>query len=130
MPLLQSPPTHAENVREGRIRVEDRSRRRARLVLIVGLLFAVGAGATTFFVANTAKSEAPAAIPTSNIIVAAREIPAKTQITAADLKLVKMNSEVVPRPPSRGLRTPSARSPSSASRLASRSCRLSSAAPT
>jgi len=76
--------------------VEDRSRRRARLVLIVGLLFAVGAGATTFFVANTAKSEAPAAIPTSNIIVAAREIPAKTQITAADLKLVKMNSEVVP----------------------------------
>src|SRR5437879_13715552 len=96
MPLLQSPPTPAENVREGRIRVEDRSRRRARLVLIVGLLFAVGAGATTFFVANTAKSEAPAPIPTSNIVVAAREIPPKTQITAADLKLVKMNTEVVP----------------------------------
>jgi Flp pilus assembly protein CpaB len=76
--------------------VEDRSRRRARLVLIVGLLFAVGAGATTFFVANTAKSEAPAPIPTSSIVVAAREIPPKTQITAADLKLVKMNSEVVP----------------------------------
>jgi len=76
--------------------VEDRSRRRARLVLIVGLLFAVGAGATTFFVANTAKSEAPAAIPTSSIVVAAREIPPKTQITTADLKLVKMNSEVVP----------------------------------
>jgi Flp pilus assembly protein CpaB len=76
--------------------VEDRSRRRARLVLIVGLLFAVGAGATTFFVAQTAKSEAPAPIPTSSIVVAAREIPPKTQITAADLKLVKMNSEVVP----------------------------------
>ena len=76
--------------------MEDRSRRRARLVLIVGLLFAVGAGATTFFVANTAKSEAPAAIPTSSIVVAAREIPPKTQITAADLKLVKMNTEVVP----------------------------------
>ena len=76
--------------------MEDRSRRRARLVLIVGLLFAVGAGATTFFVANTAKSEAPAPIPTSSVIVAARDIPPKTQITAADLKLVKMNSEVVP----------------------------------
>jgi Flp pilus assembly protein CpaB len=76
--------------------VEDRSRRRARLVLIVGLLFAVGAGATTFFVANTAKSEAPAPIPTSSIIVAAREIPPKTQITTADLKLVRMNTEVVP----------------------------------
>ncbi len=76
--------------------MEDRSRRRARLVLIVGLLFAVGAGATTFFVAQTAKSEAPAPIPTSSIIVAAREIPPKTQITAADLKLVNMNTEVVP----------------------------------
>jgi len=76
--------------------VEDRSRRRARLVLIVGLLFAVGAGATTFFVAQTAKSEAPAPIPTSSIVVAAREIPPKTQITAADLKLVNMNTEVVP----------------------------------
>lgn len=76
--------------------MEDRSRRRARLVLIVGLLFAVGAGATTFFVANTAKSEAPAPIPTSSIVVAAREIPPKTQITATDLKLVKMNTEVVP----------------------------------
>jgi Flp pilus assembly protein CpaB len=65
-------------------------------VLIVGLLFAVGAGATTFFVANTAKSEAPAAVPTSSIIVAAREIPPKTQITTSDLKLVKMNTEVVP----------------------------------
>jgi Flp pilus assembly protein CpaB len=76
--------------------VEDRSRRRARLVLIVGLLFALGAGATTFFVANTAKSEAPAPIPTSSVVVAAREIPPKTQITTADLKLVKMNTEVVP----------------------------------
>jgi pilus assembly protein CpaB len=76
--------------------VEDRSRRRARLVLIVGLLFAVGAGATTFFVANTAKSEAPAPIPTSNVIVAAREIPAKTQVTSADLKLVRMNTDAVP----------------------------------
>lgn len=76
--------------------MEDRSRRRARLVLIVGLLFAVGAGATTFFVANTAKSEAPAPIPTTEVIVAAREIPAKTQITSADLNKVKMNSEVVP----------------------------------
>jgi Flp pilus assembly protein CpaB len=76
--------------------VEDRSRRRARLVLIVGFLFAVGAAATTFFLANTAKSEAPAPIPTSNVIVAAREIPPKTMITQADLKLVKMNTEVVP----------------------------------
>lgn len=76
--------------------MEDRSRRRARLVLIVGLLFAVIAGVATFFYAQTQKSEAPAPIPTSNVIVAAREIPPKTQITTADIKLVKMNTEAVP----------------------------------
>jgi Flp pilus assembly protein CpaB len=65
-------------------------------VLIVGLLFAVGAGATTFFVANTAKSEAPAPIPTTNVVVAARDIPSRTAITANDLKLVKINSDAVP----------------------------------
>jgi pilus assembly protein CpaB len=76
--------------------VEDRSRRRARLVLIVGMLFALGAGVATFFYAQTQKSEAPAPIPTTQIVVAARDIPPKTQITAGDVKLVKMNSEAVP----------------------------------
>jgi Flp pilus assembly protein CpaB len=76
--------------------VEDRSRRRARLVLIVGLLFAVIAGMATFFYAQTQRSEAPARIPTTDVIVAAREIPPKTQITSADLNSVKMNTDVVP----------------------------------
>ena len=76
--------------------MEDRSRRRARLVLIVGLLFAVIAGVSTFFYAQTTKSEAPAPIPTTDVIVAAREIPPKTQITAADLTKVKMNSDAAP----------------------------------
>src|SRR5207248_2861967 len=39
---------------------------------------------------------APALIPTTAVIVAAREIPPKTQITSADLKLVRINSEAVP----------------------------------
>ena len=76
--------------------MEDRSRRRARLVLIVGLLFAVIAGMATFFYAQTSKSEAPAPIPTTEVIVAARDIPQKSQLTRADINLVKMNSEVVP----------------------------------
>ena len=76
--------------------MEDRSRRRARLVLIVGLLFAVIAGMATFFYAQTSKSEAPAPIPTTDVIVAARDIPQKSQLTRADINLVKMNSEVVP----------------------------------
>ncbi|HEV8469260.1 MAG TPA: Flp pilus assembly protein CpaB [Candidatus Limnocylindria bacterium] len=76
--------------------MEDRSRRRARLVLIVGMLFALGAGVATFFYAQTQKSEAPAPIPTTQVVVAARDIPSKTQITPADVKLVKMNTEAVP----------------------------------
>src|SRR5438105_14755218 len=50
----------------------------------------------TFFYAQTTKAEAPAPIPTTAVIVAAREIPPKTQITSADLKLVRINSEAVP----------------------------------
>jgi len=76
--------------------VEDRSRRRARLVLIVGLLFAVIAGFSTFFYAQTTKSEAPAPIPTTDVVVAAREIPPKTQITAADVNRVKINTDAAP----------------------------------
>jgi Flp pilus assembly protein CpaB len=76
--------------------VEDRSRRRARLVLIAGVLLAAIAGVFTFFYAQTTKSEAPAPIPTTAVIVAAREIPPKTQITSADLKLVRINSDAVP----------------------------------
>jgi len=76
--------------------VEDRSRRRARLVIIVGMLLELGAGVATFFYAQTQKSEAPAPIPTTQIVVAARDIPPKTQITAGDVKLVKINTEAVP----------------------------------
>jgi Flp pilus assembly protein CpaB len=65
-------------------------------VLIVGLLFAAIAGVSTFFYAQTTKSEAPAPIPTTDVIVAAREIPPKTQITAADLNKVKMNADAAP----------------------------------
>jgi pilus assembly protein CpaB len=60
------------------------------------MLFAVIAGVATFFYAQTQKSEAPARIPTTDVIVAAREIPPKTQITTADLNSVKMNTDVVP----------------------------------
>ena len=60
------------------------------------MLFALGAGVATFFYAQTQKSEAPAPIPTTQIVVAARDIPPKTQITPGDIKLVKMNSEAVP----------------------------------
>lgn len=76
--------------------MEDRSRRRARLILIVGVLLALLAGAGTFFIATSSQSAAPPAVPTTDVIVAAREIPTRTAIQATDLKKVKMNSDVVP----------------------------------
>jgi Flp pilus assembly protein CpaB len=59
-------------------------------------MFAVAAFGGTLFVTSSAKVDAPVAIPTTEIIVASREIPARTSLTLADLKSVKMNSDVVP----------------------------------
>ena len=76
--------------------MEDRSKRRARLILIVGFLLALLAAVGTFLVASGGQQAAPAAVPTTSVLVAARDIAPKTQIAAADLKVVKVNSDVVP----------------------------------
>ena len=76
--------------------MEDRSKRRARLILIVGFLLALLAAVGTFLVASGGQQAAPAAVPTTNVLVAARDIAPKTQIAAADLKVVKVNSDAVP----------------------------------
>src|SRR5438552_15110607 len=60
------------------------------------MLFPLGAGAATLIYAQTQKSEAPAPIPTTQVVVAARHIPPTTQITPGNVKLVKMNTEAVP----------------------------------
>jgi len=65
-------------------------------VLIVGFLFALLAAGGSFFYTSSAKTDAPVAIPTSDVVVAAREIPARTAVSASDLKVVKMNTDVVP----------------------------------
>lgn len=72
-------------------------KRRARLILILGVLLALVTGAVTYTVVSGAQSGAPAQeIPTINIVVAARDIPARTALTAADLKLAKMDPAVAP----------------------------------
>ena len=65
-------------------------------MLIVGFLFALIAAGGSFFYTSSAKTDAPVAIPTSDVVVAAREIPQRTAISATDLKIVKMNTDVVP----------------------------------
>jgi Flp pilus assembly protein CpaB len=76
--------------------VQDGSRRRARLILIVGVALAMVAGVGTFVYASGAKSDQPVAVPTVTVLVAAREIPAKTTLTAADVKLQEFNVDAKP----------------------------------
>ncbi|HEV2248912.1 MAG TPA: Flp pilus assembly protein CpaB, partial [Candidatus Limnocylindria bacterium] len=76
--------------------MEDRSRRRARLVLIVGLLIAVLAGAGTFLLSSGSKTEAPPPVPTTDVLVASHDIPSRTALTAADLKVQKYPTDIAP----------------------------------
>jgi len=76
--------------------VQDGSRRRARLILIVGVALALVAGVGTFVYASGAKSDQPVAVPTVTVLVAAREIPAKTTLTSADVKLQEFNLDAKP----------------------------------
>jgi Flp pilus assembly protein CpaB len=79
-------------------------RRRARLFLIVGVLLALVAGLGTFFYAQGSQTAAaPPPPPTVDILVAAREIPARTQLQPADVKIAKMNIDAAP--PDPALRT-------------------------
>jgi Flp pilus assembly protein CpaB len=72
------------------------TRRRARMILILGVMLALLAGGGTFFYASSAQSGAATAAPTTDVLVAVREIPARTQIAAADLKLAKVNVDAAP----------------------------------
>jgi pilus assembly protein CpaB len=76
--------------------VQDGSRRRARLILILGVVLALLAGGGTFLYASQAQTATAPVIPTTPVLVAAREIPAKTTITAADVKLQDFNLDAKP----------------------------------
>jgi Flp pilus assembly protein CpaB len=71
-------------------------RRRARIILILGILLALGAGAGTFFYASSAQTAAPVVVPTTDVVVAAKELPPRTQLTAADVKIAKVNVDAAP----------------------------------
>jgi Flp pilus assembly protein CpaB len=72
-------------------------RRRARLILIVGVLLALVAGAGTFFFVSSAQqAQPPPVLPTTDVLVATRDIPARTSLVAADVKVAKVNADVAP----------------------------------
>lgn len=76
--------------------MEDKAKRRARLILIAGFLLAFLAAVVTFMIASGGQAAAPAPVATTEVLVAARDIAPKTPLTAADLKAVKINSDAVP----------------------------------
>lgn len=76
--------------------MQDGSKRRARLILIIGIVLALFAGAGTFFYASSAQTATAPVIQTTPVLVAAREIPAKTTLTAADLKVQEFNVDSKP----------------------------------
>lgn len=76
--------------------MQDGSKRRARLILILGVVLAIFAGAGTFFYASSAQTAVAPVIETTNVLVAAREIPAKTTLTLADLKVQAYNVDAKP----------------------------------
>lgn len=72
-------------------------KRRARIILILGVLLALGAGAGTFFYASSAQTAAPAPEePKVEVLVAARELPARTALTAADVKIARIAVDAAP----------------------------------
>ena len=76
--------------------MEDRSRRRARLVLIVGVLIAILAGAGTYVLSSGTKSETPAAVATTDVLVATRDLPSRSAIGPADVKVQKYPVDLAP----------------------------------
>lgn len=76
--------------------MEDRSKRRARLILILGLVLALGAGAGTYLYASSASTAVAPPVPTTPVLVAAREIPVRTMISAADIRVANFNVDSAP----------------------------------
>jgi len=62
----------------------------------LGVVLAIFAGAGTFFYASSAQTAVAPVIPTTRVLVAAREIPAKTTLTAADLRVQEYNLDSKP----------------------------------
>ena len=78
--------------------MEDRSRRRARLVLIVGILIAILAGAGTYVVSSGSQSQqAPPPVATTDVVVAARDVPARSALTLADVQVAKYPVDLAPK---------------------------------
>ena len=76
--------------------MEDRSRRRARLFTIVGLVVALAAGALTYFYANTVQTAAPPPEEKGPVVVAVRDLAARQPINASDVTIARYPVALIP----------------------------------
>jgi Flp pilus assembly protein CpaB len=75
-----------------------RTRRLSRLLLLLGfVLAALSAGATYLYATtNVGRPVLPGTVQTVGVVVAARDIPPRTTLTAGDLKVVQTAPELAP----------------------------------
>lgn len=75
-------------------------RRRARILsrslLAFGVILAIGSGVVTYVIASRAPVQDEPAFVRRDVLVAARDIPVRTVITARDVRVVQTTADVIP----------------------------------
>jgi pilus assembly protein CpaB len=74
----------------------QRTRLLSRILLALGVLVAVVAGVGTYLWANAERNARPSDLPTVDVLVAARDIEARSALGAGDLKIVQLPREAAP----------------------------------
>lgn len=74
---------------------QDESRR-GRLIIILGVILALAAAGGAFYLVNQAQQQATTEVPRVDVLVAARAIPSRKPIEAADLAIRSLPSDAVP----------------------------------
>ena len=74
----------------------QRTRLVSRVFLALGVIVAVVAGVGTYLWANAERNARPSDVPTVGVLVAARDIEARSALGAGDLKIVQLPREAAP----------------------------------
>jgi Flp pilus assembly protein CpaB len=61
--------------------------RRRKVLIVLGVVLAVAAGGAAFFLVNSAQNAGTGVVATRDVVVAARDIPARTVIQSSDLTI-------------------------------------------
>ncbi len=73
-----------------------RSRLLARLLLVLGILVAVLAAAGTYFYASVARTAPPTDVPMVDVLVATRDVEARSALGTNDVKIVQLPRDAAP----------------------------------